>query len=84
MGKYLIFEFFPILQESRGFPFFDIISHMMILFAIYLAYSLMGNKIYFSYAVLKTLFQAIYLMSKPLKSTLSWVQKKLILLIYWF
>ena len=34
MGQYLILEFFPILQESRGFPLFGI-SHM-ILFSTYL------------------------------------------------
>ena len=38
MGKYLIFEFFPILQESRVLPLFDNISRM-ILFAIHLDYS---------------------------------------------
>ena len=30
----------------------------------------MGNKSYFSYFVLKTIFQALYLDMKPLKSTL--------------
>ena len=72
MGQYLIFEFFPILQEIRVFPLFDDISHM-ILFAIYLDYSFIGNK---SYVVLKTLFQALYLMIKSLKSTLASVQKE--------
>jgi hypothetical protein len=67
MGKYLIFEFFPILQESRVLPLFDNISRM-ILFAIYLDYSFKGNKSYFRYVVLKTLFQALYFMIKPLKS----------------
>ena len=37
IGQYLIFEFFPVLEESRVFPLFDDISHM-ILFAIYLDY----------------------------------------------
>ena len=71
MGQYLIFEFFPILQKSRVFLLFDDISHM-ILFAIYLDYLFMGNKSYFRYFVLKTLFQAFYLMIKPL----AWVQKE--------
>ena len=77
MGQYLIFEFFPILQEIRVFPLFDDISHM-ILFAIYLDYSFIGNK---SYVVLKTLFQALYLMIKSLKSTLASVQKEKTLIL---
>ena len=59
MGQYLIFKFFPILQESRVFPLFDDISHM-ILFTIYLDYSFIGNKSYFRYVVLKILFQALF------------------------
>ena len=75
IGQYLIFEFFPVLEESRVFPLFDDISHM-ILFTIYLDYSFIGNKSYFRYVVLKILFQALYLMIKRLKSTLAWVQKE--------
>ena len=77
MGQYLIFKFFPILQESRVFPLFDDISHM-ILFTIYLDYSFIGNK---SYVVLKTLFQALYLIIKSLKSTLASVQKEKTLIL---
>ena len=80
MGQYLIFKFFPILQESRVFPLFDDISHM-ILFTIYLDYSFIGNKSYFRYVVLKILFQALYLMIKRLKSTLAWVQREKTLIL---